>query len=97
MRGQRPGAPYIEEPDEIQTKEGDACWIRQERVCGPDCIAYNLESEDEDGSPIQGPTQCTMIVLLGQLSSAAGALVQLKKQDLRGKQTPAAPPPPKVG
>lgn len=97
MRGQRPGAPYIEEPDEIETKEGDACWINQVRICGPDCIAYNMDNADEDGGPIQGPTQCTLIVLAGQLSAGVSTLAQIKKQEMRSRQTPQAPVPPKVG
>jgi len=97
MRGQQPGAPYIAEPDEIETKEGDACWINHVRVCGPDCVAYNLDSVDEAGSPVQGPTQCSLIVLAGQMASGVTALVQLKKQDMRGKQVSAMPAPPKVG
>ena len=97
MRGQRPGAPYIEEPDEIETKEGDSCWINQGRICGPDCVAHNPDAEDSDGGPVQGPTQCTLIVLAGQLASGVSTLAQIKKQEARSKQTPAAPPPPKVG
>jgi hypothetical protein len=96
MRGQRPGAPFIEEPDEVETKEGDSCWINHARICGPDCIAYNLDDVDDGGAPVQGPTRCTMIVLVGQLSSAASALAQIKKQEMRSRQVPPVPTPPKV-
>lgn len=97
MRGQRPGAPFLEEPDEIETKEGDSCWINHMRICGPDCIAYNPDSFDEAGSPVQGPTQCSLIVLTGQLASGVTALVQIKKQEARSKQSAPMPAPPKVG
>lgn len=96
MRGQRPGAPFIEEPEEIETREGDACWINHVRVCGPDCIAHNMDSVDDTGAPIQGPTQCSLIVLAGQIASGVTSLVQLKKQDMRNRQTPSMPSPPKV-
>ena len=97
MRGQRPGAPYIEEPEEIETKDGDSCWINQARICGPDCIAFNLDNVDEGGGPIQGPTQCTLIVLTGQLAAGVSTLAQIKKQEVKARQTPVAPAPPKVG
>jgi hypothetical protein len=97
MRGQRPGSPFIEEPDEIEAKEGDACWLNHARICGPDCIAHNIDSFDEAGFPVQGPTQCSLIVLAGQLASGVTALVQLKKQDTHSRRSPPMPTPPKVG
>lgn len=98
MRGQKRGEPFIEEPDDIETKHGEACWLNSSRVCAPDCIAYNVEETDEHGSPVQGPAKCMIIVLGGQIASAATALVQLKQRDQKAKQPlPAEPPIPKVG
>lgn len=93
---QRPGAPHIERPDEIDAGTGGTCFINHMRVCGPDCVAYNLDEIDEQGSPRQGATQCTLIVLGGQIASGIGALVELGHRRQRAQQTPQAPAPPKV-
>lgn len=97
MAGQRPGAPHIAKPDEIDLQNGEACWLNSVRVCGADCIAYNVDETDEHGSPVQGPTKCTLIVLGGQIASGIGALVQLKQREQKARQTPQAPSPPKAG
>ncbi len=97
MRGQSPGSPYLEEPAEIELRNGEACWINHIRVCGADCIAYNIDEVDTAGSPVQGPTKCMLIVLGGQMASELGALVQLKQRAMKQAQTPAAQPMPPIG
>lgn len=94
MRGQIPGSPHIEGPEEIEVRNGEACWINHIRVCGADCIAYNIDEVDEAGSPVQGPTKCMIIVLGGQVASELGALVQLKQRALKQAQTSASPAAP---
>jgi hypothetical protein len=97
MADQKPGAPFIAKPDEIDVQNGEACWLNSVRVCGADCIAFNIDETDENGAPVQGPTKCTLIVLAGQVASGVTALVQLKQRDQKARQTPQAPPPPKAG
>jgi hypothetical protein len=88
---------YVQKPEQIEVKDGETCWMNQVRVCGPDCIAFNRDEIDEHGSPVQGPTKCTLIVLAGQLGAGMTALVQLTQKAQQMQHTPAAPRPPKVG
>lgn len=94
MRGQSPGAPFIAEPSEIEVRNGEACWLNHIRVCGADCIAFNIEEVDEVGSPVQGPTKCTLIVLGGQVASELSTLTLLKQRELKSAQTPPTPAAP---
>lgn len=86
----------IERPDEVKLVDGEICWNNAQRVCGADCIAFNTEALDEHGSPIQGPTKCVFIVLLGQLGANSGSLVRLMSKAQAAARTPEAPPPPSV-
>lgn len=91
---ERRGRKKIETPDEKQLLDGEICWHNSQRVCGADCIAFNVEQLDEYGSPVQGPTKCIFIVLLGQLGQSGSSLVQLMTKAQMVGRTPAAPPPP---
>lgn len=94
---ERRGRKKIELPDERKLVDGEICWHNSQRVCGADCIAFNVEQLDEYGSPVQGPTKCIFIVLLGQLGQSGANLVQLMTKAQAMSRTPAAPAPPKVG
>lgn len=87
----------IELPDEKKIIDGEICWNNSQRICGADCIAFNTDSLDDNGDPVQGPTKCIFIVLLGQLGANSGSLVQLLTKGQLMSRTPGAPPPPKVG
>lgn len=88
---------HIDKPDELPIKEGAICWINSQRVCGPDCVAFNVDELDEHGIASDGPHRCTVIVLLGQVGSGAGQLVQLMTKAQQQARTPQQPAPPKVG
>lgn len=54
-------APFIEKPDEYETQDGLSCWMDAGRVCGPDCVAFNVSSIDDHGDPVGGPEACTAL------------------------------------
>ena len=87
----------IDIPDERKLLDGEVCWHNAQRVCGADCIAFNVDQLDENGSPVQGPEKCIFIVLLGQLGTSSANLVQLMTKTQAVLRTPAAPPPPSIG
>lgn len=71
------GTPYLEEPDEKNIADGSMCWLNVERMCGPECTAFNWELERHQR---QGPNQCTVLYYAGQIGSAGFRLVQLNKK-----------------
>jgi hypothetical protein len=93
---ERRGRPKIDHPDEKQILDGEVCWHNSQRVCGADCVAFNTDELDEHGSPVQGPTKCIFIVLLGQLGQSGSTLVQLMTKAQLVSRTPAAPSPPDI-
>lgn len=55
------GEPYVESPDELGLKDGALCFLDALRVCGPSCMAYQVEEFDEKGVLIQGPSKCVVL------------------------------------
>lgn len=46
------------EPQEPPT--GPSCFLDQFRVCGPDCVAYDLQGESP--GKVHAPTHCTLLI-----------------------------------
>lgn len=58
--------PFIERPETIDDTDGAVCFLNVDRICGPDCKAF-----DPTVSPPQGPEQC---LILGNLLDVASLL-----------------------
>lgn len=73
--------PYIEPPDELDDdheKNGLLCFMGDERVCGPDCMAYTTMPSE---SPYLNEQQkhCMFIVSAERLGRYAGGILSLLK------------------
>lgn len=77
--------PYIEKPDELTAGSGALCWLDMQRLCGPDCVAFNTKSESTED-------QCRA---LNSMTSQAVALRRTTKT-LADLVRGGAPNPPKV-
>lgn len=91
--------PFLHEPDKLDLAEGDVCWLNMDRICKPDCMAYNPEDTDADGNKIQGPNRCVILHCLGQQGAGALSLIgvsRLLHRRERREGRPAMPEPPKV-
>lgn len=73
--------PYIEKPDELDVGDGQMCWLDSNRMCGPDCKAFNLSAE-------QGPEQCLFLVRSGKATDAVIGIEQLIRQMLESNSVP---------
>lgn len=73
--------PHIHEPETKNLGGGAMCWLNADRVCGADCVAFNIDGvglpEDE---AVQGPNQCTVLVYAGQIGAGSLAQIQLLKK-----------------
>lgn len=94
--------PHIESPD-VKNFDGGACWLDKDRVCGPDCVAYNIDGVGlPEGEPVQGPNVCTVLVYAGQMGAGALATLALTRKqrqasdDARRAASASNPPIPKV-
>lgn len=82
---------YIHRPDEIDLQDGMTCWLDGERVCGGDCMAFNIDGD--------GPNQCLVLHYQGQIGSAALIEIAANKkrlqlaQDQERKERQGPPPP----
>ncbi len=77
------GTPYLHEPDEKAISDGSMCWLNVERMCGPDCTAFNWEIDTHNR---QGPNQCTLLYYAGQLGLAGHKLIQLTKKQKQSQE-----------
>lgn len=98
-----PQRPFIHRPDKLDIGNGTLCWRDGSRLCGADCVAFNVdEGLDENRMPIDTPNKCIVLVYLGQQGSGAlsiidaNNLVRKKHQDA-SRPNPADLPPPPVG
>lgn len=89
--------PFIEKPDPIDVS-GLLCWLDKSRICGPDCVAFNLEQIDpETGVVHQGPHKCYFLLYSSQQAASSAAFVALGKkriQSIEDQQRQGAVPPP---
>lgn len=84
-------SPYIERPDTQDVRNGALCWNDRDRVCGPDCMAFNAEEGlDENGLVLDTPNKCLILKYAGQIGSGALAVIRLAKK----MDDPRTPPPP---
>jgi len=70
--------PYIheEEPSEREAKNGEVCWHNANRICAPDCLAYNRLIPMAAGAD-----RCLMLSAVATIADAALEFVQLRKKD----------------
>ena len=67
------GDPYLYAPDDVEVRDGMACWLDEGRVCGPICVAYNTEETDENGVAYSAADRCLVLLTAKQ----QGAAIQL--------------------
>ncbi len=72
--------PHIERPPQLDIGPGMLCWLDGTRVCGPDCVAFNTEDVDDNGSLLQGPNKCLALFYMGQQGAAALSTLLLNKK-----------------
>lgn len=93
--------PFIETPDRIGVQEGAVCWLDARRLCGADCMAFNVEGlglpKDE---PVQGHARCILLatansqtVELAKLVASARRLVNELEDKKRTAAMPGMPSP----
>lgn len=85
--------PYIEPPAELDDdpRNGLACFIDGNRICGPDCMAFTTQGSE---SPVLNDQQkhCVAIVSIERLGRYAGGLFSfLKKADADAKRNSSSP------
>jgi hypothetical protein len=78
--------PYIEEPDEKNVDIGGACFLDQQRVCGPDCTAFT------DPYAPTAAERCTILTSMNTGLELLQDLVQLRRPAPR-PAAPSIPPP----
>jgi hypothetical protein len=76
--------PYIEKPDELDPS-GALCWLDMQRMCGPDCVAFNTAAT---GTEDQCRALNAMTSQVVSLRQTAKTLADLKRGGI--------PQPPKV-
>ena len=69
---QRELSQPIEPPEEVGEGEGQTCFINQDRLCRPDCTAFNSYAELK-----QGPERCILLVYLSHTAANTTELVGL--------------------
>ena len=67
--------PYIEEPEELDEGAGQTCFLDGDRRCMPDCTAFNVYAEVQ-----QGPERCVFLVYLANSAVDSHSLVALGKK-----------------
>ncbi len=69
-------APFVHKPDKMNVADGAMCWINDQRMCGPDCKAFNVLGVgiDDADVAVQAHMEC---VLLAAATSQATGMVQL--------------------
>lgn len=87
--------PYLEKPDEMNVGSGLLCWINADRVCGPDCVAFNVAVLGDDpnaGPPEATPEMCTVFAIGDEVLRGLRTLVKLRvdraNETRRAAQTP---------
>lgn len=81
-----------ERKPDLLTGTGAMCWISAPRVCGPDCVAFNMETDEHDDHQ----QRCTVLVVLGQIAPVISQL-KPKVHPIEPRPGPDLNPPiPKV-
>lgn len=79
---------YIHKPDKMNVQDGESCWLDQARICGPDCVAFNVDGVGiEPEQETQGHTKC---VVLASQSSNLITIAKLSASLRKSEQTLAA-------
>lgn len=95
-------APVIEKPDDGPIADGSVCWLDQNRICGPECIAFNHDSLGVETEGVrQGSNQCVILAVMAQQGSAALVTIrksrlEIQAQEDRIRESRGAAPVPKV-
>lgn len=76
------------EENKDEEPEGELCWISPDRVCGPDCVAFNTSATELDG-----PNKCLVLLYMGQSGSGLLSIANLtRNRDAdRQRQQPTGP------
>lgn len=101
-QGSNEPSPFIERPDSLDIEDGALCWMDGTRVCGADCVGYNVEMSDpETGEMLQGPNKCLPLLYMGQQGAASLSTLLVNRKrvtqiqdEQRAAQAAAAPPSP---
>ncbi len=91
--------PHIHRPEHLDIGPGMLCWLDGTRVCGTDCVAYNVEEVDERGNFLQGPNKCLALFYMGQQGAAALSTLLLNRKRVteiqdKKREGMGGPPPP---
>lgn len=86
--------PAIDKPDELDMAPGMGCWLDKERMCGPDCMAYDVDAE-----PGSGPKFCLVLgaVLREPAVIGTAALLRKRNEDNQRESASAQPVPDPFG
>lgn len=68
------GTPFVEKPDDLPITDGSSCFLDKERLCGPDCRAYDIEVD-----PPQGPQVCTLLTSMMDLGAGIQPFVEIAR------------------
>jgi len=71
----RKATPYIERPEQLDIKEGSLCWLDGRRVCGADCVSFNVEALDDSGTATDEPEKCLVLKYMGMQAAASQAMI----------------------
>ena len=77
--------PFIHRPDEIEEGKGQTCFLNENRMCEPDCTAFNVYAD-----PQQGPERCILLVYLANSAVSTQELVQQSRLLLKQSRTQSA-------
>lgn len=88
--------PFIEKPDRIDVDVGGACFLNQDRVCGPDCTAFG------DAEAPTAAERCTILSGMNTGLELLQDLIQLSKRSsarptLGARDVPPPNPMPRQG
>lgn len=80
------GRPFLHEPDEKTISNNSLCWRDQNRMCGPDCVAFGDPNSPEPADRCQVlQIQTANVILLTDL------LKRLRRDEITGVPTPPSP------
>jgi hypothetical protein len=77
--------PFIHRADEIEEGKGQTCFINQDRECQPDCTAFNIYAD-----PQQGPERCILLVYMGNSAVNTQELVGASRLLIKQSKTQGA-------
>lgn len=80
--------PAIDQGDKLFIGDGTACFINQDRQCGPECRAFDPTSNGET------PMSCTIIANMRDINAGIMQLVRIGSLTKKQQNSRPAPVPP---